>query len=240
MGVIMRVTTLILLAVLYVLACSSQLLAQPDFKEQLRNAVIAIPTANLGEPPPRIGITVTTDPDPIGAASISYKVNANWTEGGVEALNNYAAVVEAGDKLEKGAAPDPTPDLILKNTGWLYVNGIRPVVGTKTVTANAEGSTVGISIYTDGSDTFHRVYYVEGDPSKFVWVYPRQGTGAKAVLTVGTFVDAKIRIEAGQPVFDSWKQPPHGVTQRPIPEVAPPVHFTELVGKVLSKLAPRN
>ena len=144
-----------------------------------------------------------------------FRVRNRWKD----QVSYYRALVRNAGAIEKvSEKPVPVPDIVI-NTGWLYVNGSKPCVGTNAVVAQAEGSAVSIQCYTVNSTRYHRVYYLEGDPDKLVWVFPTSTSTLPAVLTVGTYVDAEVSTTNA---FVKWKQaPPADQTkpQRPIPDV---------------------
>jgi hypothetical protein len=109
--------------------------------------------------------------------------------------------------------PLPIPDITIFN-GWLYVTGDAPCVGTTAVVAQATGCSVLLQYYTEAGKIYHRVYFLDGDPDQFVWLYKRphaSGSAAEAMLTVGTYADAEE--DPATREFKNWKgkttgQPP--------------------------------
>ncbi len=206
---------------LIIVARPAHLRAQ--FKEQLRDQVIQIKhdTAedHLNKPKARIEPVKEITPE-IGVGRV-YAVKSDWMEqheAEVQVSARYTAIVDNPAHIEEHKLA-PIPDLILNN-GWLYVGGNKPVAGTSAVVAQAQGSTVALEIITNEAGTFHRVYYLEGDPDKYVWVSPvPANAGPPAVLTIGSYVDAKVRDENNQPVFH-WVQNANSVTHRPRPDIA--------------------
>jgi len=102
----------------------------------------------------------------------------------------------------------PQPDIMIYS-GWLYVKGNSPLVGTRAVVAQAQGCELILQHWTDDQATppksYVRVYYLEGDPDHFVWAYP-QGDQVQnekvCVLSVGCYVDAETKPDG---TFKNWR-----------------------------------
>jgi hypothetical protein len=114
---------------------------------------------------------------------------------------SLGAVDVAKDKTKY----QPQPDIMIYS-GWLYVKGNSPVVGTRAVVAQAQGCELILQHWTDNqSKTYVRVYYLEGDPDHFIWAYP-QGDQVQnevvCVLSAGTYVDAETKPDG---TFKNWR-----------------------------------
>ncbi len=126
--------------------------------------------------------------------------------------SQYTAIVADEDDATYYDDPKdaPLPEIVIMQ-GWLYAVGPAPCVGTTAVVAQAEGTTIVLQCYEQvvgGQKKFyHRVYYLEGDPDKLVWVVRRPvgpQTEWEVPLSVGTFVDAEVDAAvSGQ--FVQWK-----------------------------------